>query len=78
MIEAEKESDEAMSDLLVCLGQEAAKVERLTAALEQKGVDVSVLLKGFFLRFARCAYRHRLSMNSNNERIPSPLDSLFQ
>ena len=55
MIEAEKESDEAMSDLLVCLGQEAAKVERLTAALEQRGVDVSALLKGFFLKYFQYA-----------------------
>jgi hypothetical protein len=45
MVAAElAEQQEAMDDLLVCLGQEEAKMQRLWAALEEHGVDVHVLL----------------------------------
>eukprot|EP00958_Prasinococcus_capsulatus_P004772 scaffold442_cov397-Prasinococcus_capsulatus_cf.AAC.21 len=44
--EAEADNEEQMADLLVCLGQETDKVERLTAELEKLGVDVDVLLEG--------------------------------
>ncbi|KAL4452662.1 hypothetical protein ABPG75_008324 [Micractinium tetrahymenae] len=42
--EAAEEADEAMGDLLVCLGQEEAKVARLQERLEAFGVDVDALL----------------------------------
>jgi len=38
------ETQEGMDDLLVCLGQESSKVERLTSALEDRGVDVNEIL----------------------------------
>lgn len=44
--QAQQEADEAMADLLVCLGQEEAKVARLSAALTGRGVDVDALLAG--------------------------------
>lgn len=43
--EAEAEQEEGMNDLLVCLGQEEAKVERLRARLEELGEDVDALLE---------------------------------
>lgn len=43
---AQKEADEEMSDLLVCLGQETAKVERLSAALSERGVNIEEILQG--------------------------------
>lgn len=44
--EAEKESEAELNDLLVCLGQEQSKVERLTARLLELGEDVDKLLEG--------------------------------
>lgn len=44
--EAEADNEEQMADLLVCLGQETDKVERLTEELEKLGVDVDKLLEG--------------------------------
>lgn len=44
--EAEAEQEEGLNDLLVCLGQEEAKVERLRARLEELGEDVEKLLEG--------------------------------
>ncbi|XP_043709225.1 golgin candidate 6-like isoform X2 [Telopea speciosissima] len=44
--EAQKESEAELSDLLVCLGQEQSKVEKLTLRLEELGEDVDSLLDG--------------------------------
>ncbi|KAL1318936.1 hypothetical protein HN51_071214 [Arachis hypogaea] len=44
--EAQKESEGELNDLLVCLGQEQSKVERLTARLLELGEDVDKLLEG--------------------------------
>lgn len=44
--EAQKESEAEVNDLLVCLGQEQSKVERLSARLLELGEDVDKLLEG--------------------------------
>lgn len=44
--EAEKESEAELNDLLVCLGQEQSKVEKLSARLIELGEDVDSLLEG--------------------------------
>ncbi|MCO5615160.1 hypothetical protein L7F22_069449 [Adiantum nelumboides] len=44
--EAAKESETELNDLLVCLGQEESKVERLRARLEELGEDVEALIQG--------------------------------
>ena len=44
--EAQKESEGELNDLLVCLGQEQSKVERLGARLLELGEDVDKLLEG--------------------------------
>ncbi|KAM7278631.1 hypothetical protein ACFE04_005765 [Oxalis oulophora] len=44
--EALKESETELSDLLVCLGQEQNRVEKLSARLLELGVDVDALLEG--------------------------------
>ncbi|GLT33196.1 hypothetical protein SLA2020_078010 [Shorea laevis] len=44
--EAQKESEAELNDLLVCLGQEQSKVERLSARLLDLGEDVDKLLEG--------------------------------
>lgn len=44
--EAQKESEGELSDLLVCLGQEQSKVEKLSARLMELGQDVDALLEG--------------------------------
>ena len=38
------EKDQDFTDLMVCLGQETAKVEALAALLQQRGVDAQALL----------------------------------
>jgi len=43
---AQAEGEESMTDLLECLGQEEAKVERLREKLEELGEDVDALLEG--------------------------------
>lgn len=44
--EAQRESEAELNDLLVCLGQEQSKVEKLSARLLELGVDVDKLLEG--------------------------------
>lgn len=44
--EAQKESEAELGDLLVCLGQEQSKVEKLSARLMELGEDVDALLEG--------------------------------
>ncbi|KAL8226929.1 hypothetical protein R6Q57_016761 [Mikania cordata] len=44
--EAQKESEAELGDLLVCLGQEQSKVEKLSARLLELGEDVDALLEG--------------------------------
>lgn len=44
--EAQKESEVELNDLLVCLGQEETKVERLSGRLRELGEDVDTLLEG--------------------------------
>ncbi|KAG0630720.1 hypothetical protein M758_1G199600 [Ceratodon purpureus] len=44
--EAQKESEGELNDLLVCLGQEETKVERLSVRLRELGEDVDTLLDG--------------------------------
>ncbi|KAK1408279.1 hypothetical protein QVD17_39918 [Tagetes erecta] len=44
--EAQKESEAELGDLLVCLGQEQTKVEKLSARLMELGEDVDALLEG--------------------------------
>ncbi|KAG2629753.1 hypothetical protein PVAP13_3KG449906 [Panicum virgatum] len=44
--EAEKDSGAELNDLLVCLGQEQSKVEKLSARLAELGEDVDTLLQG--------------------------------
>jgi predicted RNase H-like nuclease (RuvC/YqgF family) len=44
--EAQKESEGELNDLLVCLGQEETKVERLSGRLRELGEDVDTLLEG--------------------------------
>ncbi|GER54491.1 golgin candidate 6 [Striga asiatica] len=44
--EAQKESEAELSDLLVCLGQEQSKVEKLCVRLMELGEDVEKLLEG--------------------------------
>lgn len=44
--EGAKESEAELNDLLVCLGQEESKVEKLRSRLEALGEDVEVLLQG--------------------------------
>lgn len=44
--EAQKESEAELNDLLVCLGQEQSKVEKLSARLAELGEDVDDLLEG--------------------------------
>ncbi|KAJ9152842.1 hypothetical protein P3X46_026357 [Hevea brasiliensis] len=44
--EAQKESEAELNDLLVCLGQEQSRVEKLTARLLELGEDVDKLLEG--------------------------------
>lgn len=44
--EAAKESEAELNDLLVCLGQEESKVEKLRSRLEELGEDVEALLQG--------------------------------
>ena len=44
--EAQKESEAELNDLLVCLGQEQSKVEKLSARLMELGEDVDQLLEG--------------------------------
>jgi len=44
--EAQKESEGELNDLLVCLGQEQSKVDKLSARLLELGEDVDKLLEG--------------------------------
>ncbi|KAG6408057.1 hypothetical protein SASPL_131059 [Salvia splendens] len=44
--EAQRESEAELNDLLVCLGQEQSKVEKLSARLSELGVDAAALLDG--------------------------------
>ncbi|CAI9772678.1 unnamed protein product [Fraxinus pennsylvanica] len=44
--EAQKESEVELNDLLVCLGQEQSKVEKLSMRLMELGEDVDKLLEG--------------------------------
>lgn len=44
--EAEQESEAELNDLLVCLGQEQSKVEKLSSRLIELGEDVDSLLEG--------------------------------
>ncbi|XP_072981234.1 golgin candidate 6 isoform X1 [Typha angustifolia] len=44
--EAQKESEAELNDLLVCLGQEQSKVEKLSSRLLELGEDVDALLEG--------------------------------
>ncbi|XVF14021.1 hypothetical protein REPUB_Repub09cG0020400 [Reevesia pubescens] len=44
--EAQKESEAELNDLLVCLGQEQSRVEKLSARLSELGEDVDKLLEG--------------------------------
>ncbi|XP_059449820.1 golgin candidate 6 [Corylus avellana] len=44
--EAQKESEAELNDLLVCLGQEQSRVEKLSARLLELGEDVDKLLEG--------------------------------
>ncbi|KAL0014415.1 hypothetical protein SO802_001484 [Lithocarpus litseifolius] len=44
--EAQKDSEAELNDLLVCLGQEQTRVEKLSARLLQLGEDVDTLLEG--------------------------------
>lgn len=44
--EAQRESEAELNDLLVCLGQEQSKVEKLSAKLSELGVDAVSLLDG--------------------------------
>ncbi|KAG4151334.1 hypothetical protein ERO13_D04G058450v2 [Gossypium hirsutum] len=44
--EAQKESEAELNDLLVCLGQEQSKVEKLSARLSELGEDLDKLLEG--------------------------------
>uniref|UniRef100_A0A804RHN1 Golgin candidate 6 n=1 Tax=Zea mays TaxID=4577 RepID=A0A804RHN1_MAIZE len=44
--EAEKDSEAELNDLLVCLGQEQTKVEKLSTRLAELGEDVDALLQG--------------------------------
>lgn len=44
--EAQKESEVELNDLLVCLGQEQSKVEKLSVRLMELGEDVDKLLEG--------------------------------
>lgn len=44
--EAQKESEAELNDLLVCLGQEQSRVEKLSARLVELGEDVDKLLEG--------------------------------
>lgn len=44
--EAQKESEAELNDLLVCLGQEQSKVEKLSTRLAELGEDVDKLLDG--------------------------------
>ncbi|XP_034916744.1 golgin candidate 6 isoform X2 [Populus alba] len=44
--EAQKESEAELNDLLVCLGQEQSRVEKLSARLTELGEDVDKLLEG--------------------------------
>lgn len=44
--EAQRDSEAELNDLLVCLGQEQSKVERLSARLIELGEDVDKLLDG--------------------------------
>ncbi|KAE8661685.1 Golgin candidate 6 [Hibiscus syriacus] len=44
--EAQKESEAELNDLLVCLGQEQSKVEKLSARLSELGENVDKLLEG--------------------------------
>lgn len=44
--EAQKESEGELNDLLVLLGQEETRVERLSGRLRELGVDVDKLLEG--------------------------------
>ena len=43
--QVQAESDESVSDLLVCLGQEERKVEILKERLEQMGVNADALIE---------------------------------
>lgn len=43
--ESQKESEAELNDLLVCLGQEQSKVEKLSARLVELGEDVDKLLE---------------------------------
>jgi cell division protein FtsB len=44
--EAQKESEAELNDLLVCLGQEQSRVEKLSSRLLELGEDVDKLLEG--------------------------------
>ena len=44
--EAQKESEVELNDLLVCLGQEQSKVDKLSSRLLELGEDVDKLLEG--------------------------------
>ncbi|KAL1556859.1 Golgin candidate 6, variant 2 [Salvia divinorum] len=44
--EAQRESEAELNDLLVCLGQEQSKVEKLSTRLLELGVDAATLLDG--------------------------------
>ncbi|CAJ1792502.1 unnamed protein product [Sphenostylis stenocarpa] len=44
--EAQKENESELNDLLVCLGQEQSKVDKLSARLLELGEDVDKLLEG--------------------------------
>lgn len=44
--EAREESEAELNDLLVCLGQEQSKVEKLSSRLKELGEDVDQLLEG--------------------------------
>ena len=44
--EAQKDSEAELNDLLVCLGQEQSRVEKLSTRLLELGEDVDTLLEG--------------------------------
>jgi len=44
--EAQKESEVELNDLLVCLGQEQSKVDKLSSRLAELGEDIDALLEG--------------------------------
>ena len=55
------EKDQDFTDLMVCLGQETAKVEALAGLLQQRGVDAQAVLDKVCFPCCSCLFHPNLA-----------------